>query len=476
MKKLCLVWILLSSLSAYTADQIGINPIFTYGDFQKFDEVVNNTPYIGEMGILDDSSYGYNLQSMRKVYLSLGLQALQSFEIKDGTYGYLSLGLFPTKNTYAKHIIRFATKNELQAYSYELPTNADILERFNIGDAVYWNSLGGVTLNLGLGTFPVAIGPKVGYEGGYSVYVEKKPENKAYVEIRRLNTKTVGFIAGVIISYAERSKLSERTQGISLLIDLNQASGREIYNKVIAEGRIDLAENDPAVKFKIGDVDSLKILNINSRFAIGTPFIPVIEFSKASESEEVLESRSNIWSESSELDQAISRRTRSTRFFGNQNKMETSALVSKKTINKNKSEVTAQLLWERKGNKIQFKHLRNSLNKLIAQTNVQEINMEFPYIRYNLGYAKIALSVIFSNLAIQKISQNSGLKKSSDISRKIQNYWNGPESFSKALELISLCGGELKFEISGESLPRTVKFKNFTSPADCSPEVLLIDP
>ncbi len=444
---------------AASAADIGVNPLFTYGNLQRFDEVTNLTP--AETPEIDESGeQGYDLLSVGKAYVSGGAQGSTSL----GTEFYTGLGLYPSLNAYSKWSARVPNRSGLESFSRSLPLTRERLLAMRTGDAAYWNALGGVALSLSFGSGPISAGPKVILEGGFAVYVERKDASTYYAEVRRMRAGTFGVLAGTYVAYAEISRLVEKTTGLAFLIDASTEEGLDLLLGLVRRGRADRLQESDRVRYQVGDLSALKTLT-SAKAVAGTPFVPVIELKRGSGVEIIHEERSDIWDNTSSVTRALSFRDRSVRLFRRQTYMQTAALAES-TERNGASEVRAQLHWFRKGNRMTGKSLTKALTKLINQTGLTSLRVPMP--AGSLGFAKVAFTATPSPTLLEALKVKYALQSPKEIARKFQSYWNGPEAFGEIQALIEACGGSIELEVSGEKLKRFVRAESYPEVA-CSP-------
>lgn len=455
------------SLASHATMEVAINPLFTYGNYQRFDEIINlsaSSPDAVEVN--ENSAEGYDLLSTRKIFASLGVQAVSSVELPTGMFGYVGLGLYPSYNSYTKQSRRLKNRAALRSLKLEIPRGRETLTELGTGDAAYWNSQGGITMILSLGTGVLGAGPKVSIEGGHSIYVEKKSEQEVYVEVRRLSTKNWGLVAGALITYAEAGKLIENSIGFSFLIDISSEEGLQLYENLIQNGRVDQLQESSRVRAKIGDVSALKVLS-SGKAALAIPFVPVLELKKEVGTEVVTEERSDIWGRQSSIVRALSFRARSTRVFKKQTTMETAALVSDEIRDSIRSS-RSQLHWFRKGNRFKINRLSFALEKLKKQTGMaRELEIVFPAGSTHIGYAKVEFTLSLSPVLEEAIAQRASLSNPKSRAKLLQAYWNGPIAFQKLMSYVKVCGGSWQLEIAGEKVKRLVKGESFEVPTSC---------
>ncbi len=455
--KFFLLGLILSGAAA--AADIGVNPLFTYGNLQRFDEVTNLTP--GDSPEVDErGENGYQILSVGKAYLSGGAQGSTSI----GTDFYTGLGLYPSVNAYSKWSGRVNSVSELENFSRALPITRERLLAMKTGDAAYWNALGGVAVSLSVGSGPISAGPKVILEGGFAVYVERKDASTYYAEVRRMRAGTFGVLAGTYIAYAELSRLVEKTSGLAFVIDASTEEGLDLLLGLVRRGRADRLQESDRVRYQVGDLSALKTLT-SAKAVAGTPFVPVIELKRGSGMEIIHEERSDIWDNSSTVIRALSFRDRSVRLLRYQTYMQTAALAES-TERNGVSELRAQLHWFRKGNRMSGRSLGKALTKLINQTGLTSLQVSVP--QGGLGFAKVDFTATPSSALLKALAEKFELKSPKEIARKFQSYWNGPRAFAEIHALIQACGGSVILEVSGQKLKRFVNAQSYPEAA-CSP-------
>ncbi len=440
---------------------VSVDPIFTYGNYQVFDEIINLKPADSSLVELEETGdYGYDLLSTRKIFISAGLSSVSN--ISDNLY--TSLGLFPSYNSYAKWSYKFSNKDELEAFEHKVPTSIAEVRNMNSGDAVYWNSLGGVALNLALGSGITSIGPKVAIEGGHSIYLEKKSENSIYLEIRRVSTRTIGILAGAFLAYAEVARMAEKTKGSSFLIDISTAQGEQLFEDMIQKGRIDYAQESDESKVKIGDVSSLKVLK-SAKIVAATPFFPLLQFRRGRGMEVIEEDREDIWDNNTQVTRAISFKEGSVRIISKQIEMETAALVEEIIENDIITNKT-QLYWFKKGNRFKVSSLKRALKKIESKTGLN-FDIVLPEDNEKIGFAKISFSLTPSQAVFNAIRESHQLTTAKSTASFFQKFWKDEDKFSVIFDLVKRCGGSLSLEIAGEKITRLIQQTNYSELQNC---------
>lgn len=469
MKKTIIGFLALYSSLALAADVSGVSPLFTYGNYQRFDEVTNLTPAVSEQEVeLEETGRdGYLVQASRKIYASAGAAIAASEPMPVGDlYGWASVGLFPQFNTYANTTQSIKNIEGITPFKFKLPKNPEDFDSLTVGDSFYWNTKIGLTLNLSLGVSVVGVGPKVSIEGGHAVYVEKKSDTQVYIEILRLKTTSWGLLGGTYIGYAELSKAVSKAKGFSFLIDLSTENGKKAYEFLMHHKRLDLLqENASTADVKIGDMNSLQVLT-SKKMALSTPFIPVLEFKRSKDIELVEESREDIWNNKSETVRAVSVKQRTTRILKKQSIFQTSALYQTQVSNGAFSE-QAQLHWFKKGNRMTIKRLNKALKRLVKATGMKdEFSITLPE-KASKKYAKVDLTVSLSPVLVMTLQKVFKLNTPKETVKYLQKSWDSKDNFQKMMKMIQTCGGSWKFEFAGQNFTRLIKERKFENKSTC---------
>jgi hypothetical protein len=464
MKKIIISLFVLAT-NVYASELTSVMPFVAHGDLHAQDRVVNLKTDQAREFILDDYSQGLELIATRKVFASAGVLLNFSQAVSANTFGWGALGLFPLYNSFAKFYHRFDSLEAMEQFEVKIPNDAETLDTYRTGDAAFFTKLGGVSLNLVAGIGQIGLGPKVFLEGGFSFYVEKKDDNKVYVEMRNIFTHNYALLAGTWIAFAELTKLVERSKGFGFELDLNDQEARELYRELVQEGRIDKLQNSSRQAYIVSTVDARRVTN-KKKMALGTPIIPLIEFFRSKELESTEEFRESNWAGEEEVVRVVSLKKRSNRFFKRQRFKETVA-ISELEAKTNKRKLA--LVYEDHGNRFNFNKLARSINRLKSMTGLSFLDqINPPQLKEKLGNITMGFSLSASDVLINKLIEKNKIKSEKDLAKLAQSFWRNSSRFNQFYSWIKSCGGELDFTLSGQRLAQISEKQSYESNLDCT--------
>ena len=458
------IYSLLISLQALAIDYVGTRPMVLYGDIRRFDEVVNMTPATNS-GVfeLDQYENGLEVIATKKIYASAGVLVNLSQAVAANTFAWGSLGIFPVIESYAKFYKVFETPEERQDYKFTIPDQASALDHWTTGQAAFYNALGGISMFLYTGISQLGIGSQVIIEGGYSIYIEKKQDEKVYLELQRVSTKGITALTGTFISYAELGTLAEQSKGHAYNIDLKTAEQREALNDLLQRGLlVKLQKLDATHAQIIGNISITKKQN-HKKIALSSPIIPVLDFSRTSKVKTTEIDRENIWGAIEDISIAEKSFDRSNRAFKFKKDFSRSAII---TRDNQTQKLSIDLNWNSKTSMAKTKRVKRIFKRFVKDTQqnwVESINLD-NLDEKKLGYFEVNLDYSLSDEAVSKLSQNKSIKQ---LAKEMANIWK-KDQFSTALFILKTCGGKLKIALQGERVSRIVKETTYSHSTACA--------
>jgi hypothetical protein len=458
------IFALLLSFQALAIDYVGTRPMVLYGDIRRFDEIVNLTPANSDTALeLDQHENGVEVIATRKIYASAGVLVNLSQAVAANTFAWGSLGIFPVIESYAKFYKVFETPEERQDYKFTIPDQASALDQWTTGQAAFYNALGGISMFLYSGISQLGIGSQVVIEGGYSIYIEKKEDEKVYLELQRVSTKGITALTGTFISYAELGTMAEKSKGHAYNIDLKVAEQREALNDLLQRGLlVKLQKLDATHAQIIGNISINKKQN-HKKIALSTPIIPVLDFSRTSNVQTTEIDRENIWGAIEDISIAEKSFDRSNRAFKFKKDFSRAAII---TRDNQTQKLSIDLNWNSKTSMAKTKRVKRIFKRFVQDTKqnwVESINLD-NLTKEKLGYFEVNLDYSLSDEAVAKLSQNKSIKQ---LAREMANIWK-KDQFATALKILRTCGGSLKVAVQGERVSRLVKETTYSHSTVCA--------
>ncbi len=452
---------LLSLSSAFAQDQALLS---TYNDIRRFDQIVAQTPAQDplQVHLLRGDHYsteGFEVFSTKKINTNLYGYITNDLGLVSSDSGlFTSFGLFPIIDRYAS-ISR--TVERVEDFKFGIPYRASQLDELKPGDAIYFQSTGGITmyLSIGINAIGAGIGPKLSVQGGFTVYIEKKPENKVFVEIRSISIRNYSILAGVLGAYGEQAVLKEFTKGVNFLIDLSTTKGRNTYENLVMVGRADLAQESDEVVTKTGEVVSSATKKFQ-KLAIATPIIPFIDLATTKINHVRNEKRSNIWNQTSDVTVFTKGRSRTKRIFSI--KSETSKIFETVENMQTKNIDSATLTIRKVKSNFTTSRLVKVFRYFYRKTGVDFFrNVFLNFGQTKLGYANVEAKITLSQKSIVKLSRVTGGNLSGASFAKSTRQFVKGDNFKNLLQIVKRCGGKLQLKVEGKSITKSFVEENF---------------
>lgn len=117
-----------------------------------------------------------------------------------------------------------------------LPFRANHLNEYKTGESVYFESVGGLLYTGGLGLAAAYVGGSVVAEGGVRTLVTKTDDNKAHVQINKINLRKLSMFTGVAVLALDATRERELTEGLAF--NFNFKAGNDVvsaYENLLAE-------------------------------------------------------------------------------------------------------------------------------------------------------------------------------------------------------------------------------------------------
>lgn len=421
MKTLPVLLALVLQTGAHAADYKSGNSAFINYDWMN--KIINKTETPkGACPVLEVDTYkgGFKLALEKSFYGSIGASASKWFPANTQ---WASVGVSPVLNTFGILFTEVENEDQIsEAKKKNLPKTAEELESWNVSDAAYWESQGGVSLYVGTGIDPVNVGVFAVVTGGWTNYLQKTGNNKVYVERAKKNIKSISFGAGISYPNISLEKVAEAASGSSFEFVLDSNEAVEAFERYMAG---DTTKADELSKFsdrgvlKIANNSQRKLTNARS-FGVATPFVPVLSFKASVEKSYDRTEENTVWDEDTIKDTGIYTKQRNTRIFNKHFKLSRSFMggrtfvdVPAKEGRKIEEKVYGNLKYSYMSDWGQERRLRKYISKAKALTGLaEETCTRVPSLENSLGFNQVVLEVNMSDEYMRQImnSQKSGSK------------------------------------------------------------------
>jgi hypothetical protein len=480
---------LLSSFRAYSAMDIGVSPLFIYGEWDQVRAYKNLSPSSDGMTLdLDQNSDGYMIQTKRRIGAMSGFVGKITANLLQNN-AVMDFGLAPvvkTNATFIGHIDKLSDESKSQF----IPLSEKNLDDYKIGDSSFIELEGGVAIHLGAQYGLLHAGGKYLVAGGWSCLVKKIAEDEVYIELKKIRETSKTVYANLTFPYLESGILDNHNFGFAYIINFKNPDGLKAYGHFLL-GRMDKIEEIENIVTKVKTFKSDRKTKFTG-MGVGVPIIPIINFSTTKETsktnEEVSDYRDNI----NQSEYALSLRKRDMTFFGLQKTVDTAFLIKKQ-----KDEISMQMFFRHItnfSNSDKLITVKETLKKLTGLDDFLEFKIKD---KEKLNFAELEFAINFGPKLIEilrndrqqlitllkDIKINSNIEKReidslikmlakkdyalTDIARFGQKLWDSPTLFQFEMNLIRNCGGELGYEVSGKRISRLLRYKNFEENENC---------
>lgn len=458
MKNILLMSVVLLPVISFA--QFSFDPFFTYGEFERIEDVRNLDISSDRIAYKANSSNGYKVLTSRKIYAGLGVKRLSNIT-RDGSY-FTSIGLVPNYDAYAKWMLSFSNREELESFKYSIPKSIEDIDSYKPGDAVYWNVKGGISLMVGVGYRSIAkIWTKLHIDGGYSVFIEKKSNTQLYIEVRKIKTGSASVVGGTLIGYAEAQKLAEKSHGVAFTLDISSSEGKELYSGLINDGNVSAIQESKEAFNKVYDVSGFKKLS-SRQAAIGLPVFPIIQFKREYNTEELVDSRVSVDQFNNIYKDTFSVQRNITKLFAKKSYMEKMAILNESNDLKKTS-----LIWQKKSTRFTFNKLNRTLRRLINLTGIS-FNVDIPNYKQKIGFARIKYELVLSNSLREAFEKKYGITTAKSLVKSLQRKLKNSYSFSTILDAVKKCGGSWKLLIYGKNINTFERKEEFPEDFSCN--------
>lgn len=384
------------------------------GDYDWFNQIVNNTPATGRTVDVDVNTAGYKVALQTSYYGSISGNLSQWYP-KNEIWTSIAVG--PMVNGFA---IIFTKVNSLdnlsEAKDKNLPVSAQELTKWSTGDSSYWESQGGITFYAGFGTGIVGLGTFAVASGGWANYLEKTGPNSVYVERAKMNIESVSLGGNIGQVKVDKEKVVTSAKGMNFEFNFEVPGVTEAFERFMA--------GDVALAMKLSkDLNSgvRKVADTNSRlasraFSIGlaTPFIPLfaVKSTKTNEvgheeeitsTDEIVVKDYGVYKKTKKLRLLVAKhRKEITQYKGGVTTVTTGVAQSPKTSEK----VYGQFKYSYQsdfGSESKLNEKIDTAKKLTGLINEDETQVSVPEVDDSLKYNQVLLEMNLSDEYIREL-------------------------------------------------------------------------
>ncbi|MCP4914171.1 MAG: hypothetical protein GY909_13750 [Oligoflexia bacterium] len=457
---------------------------------------------------LADSNEGYDFNIVKNYYVSLGAGKSSWFP-ELGQWANAGLSLI--KGSYVGYygtMLPNQTKKEIKE-TRRIPRKAEGLEPWNVGDAVFWDSQGGVSFNIGTGISPFHVGANFVAKGSWSHYVEKTGPNKIYVGVTKRKIRSMAIQGGISYLGASANKIKEWATGLSYELELDTPEVREAY-KDLVKGRFNAiqeleAAEHPGVN-KIADIEKYKT-GFSRSYGSGLPYIPLLSFRRSKERHAEVEDLIFAWDATQKTSKGIYVKSHNYRIVGLNHKRTHNFEAGHKDIEEMDWQNNRRVKRKEEFSNFTYKYeadfgrdnkLGRAFKKFKKVTglnhclNIPDIDQSIGYnqIEYKLSWSKEMINSFKMNFLAwtenmrleeslskklakinelrEELNQEEDNIKKSKIWAKIgEKIWKKSEVFSFFKNKIEECGGKISFEVSGENIKKIYTESSYEAQESC---------
>ena len=288
------------------------------------------------------------------------------------------------------------------------------------------------------------------------------------------------------------NKINE--QGFGYLINFKTPEGMDAYIKIL-HGQLDkVVTNDQTIQ-EVKKVESIK-KSLIFNYGYGIPFIPFLDYDIAKINSDTHEKTFNKNDELTNTNYIVSTNEKNLHLIFYQKLIDYSFLISEKENKTQMQMYFKHITNQTMGSKLI--RIKNKLKRLtgldkfidfkIGISNDQEQDLNFVEIQLALNFSNKIINAFHQDkqkminyLINQKLTDISEQDKldnfilllknhdvsNNEISKFGENFWKSTEFFNIQYQLVSKCGGEMTYEISGKRISHLFRKKTFELSDDC---------
>lgn len=256
----------------------------TYIEGSHFHRVISLTPNpysessCPEITQEVDETDGYSMQ-VEKSYSGSFMMA-HSWWFPDLSQ-WAVVGVGPTASRYVIFMGNALGDNAIKKFKdKKIPLKKEELDQWQEGDAVFWNSEGGVAVSAGTGISPLHIGTKYTVKGSWAHYVEKTGPQKVFASMVNRSVQSVSLSGGILYLGAGIDLIKEKIKSRSYEIELVDTEHIIAYREFLRGDEDSLLTLIQKGSDKITPIEVIKSKKYSNDFAIGaaTPLFPIISW------------------------------------------------------------------------------------------------------------------------------------------------------------------------------------------------------
>lgn len=301
MSKIALVFVILFGFKAYGQNPIYSTSTSTYVEGSHFHRIISLTP--NKTNQLDcptvdqdvDENDGYQME-VEKSYSGSFMYA-NSWWFPEQTQ-WAVIGLGPTASRYVIFMGKATGEDAIKNFKKRnIPLKVDQLESWNSGDAVFWNSEGGVALGVGTGISPFHVGAKYTIKGSWAHYVEKVGPNKVFASLINRSVQSVSVSAGVLYVGGGLDRIKESIKSRSYEINIVDEAHEIAYRKFLRGDEDALKELIAEGSTNITPIEVIRAKGNARELAIGiaTPIYPLLSWRTSTNTSNKMEHGEASW-------------------------------------------------------------------------------------------------------------------------------------------------------------------------------------
>lgn len=319
-----------------------------------------------------------------------------------------AVGLGPTLNRYVLFFGTAFGENGVREFKGRtLPFDSNNLSKWNVGDAVFWNSEGGAILGLGSGMSPLNLGTNLTVKGSWAQYVEKTGENKVFVSLIKRKIRTVSISAGVLYAGASLEKIKEKLKSRSYEVEFIDQAHFDAYTAFLRGDESKLKSLIAEGSTSIEPIEVISTLKYATERAIGiaTPIVPIISWRNSRRSSSSYTHGEASWGTVRDEYLAEYVWQRNTRILHLDYLRESKFLAGKQVAIENDYENGGKKTTEKYIFELNYKYesdhgkdnrLRSQLYRFKGKTGMYNVCVNIPNIVNRVGYNTINQKAVFS--------------------------------------------------------------------------------
>ena len=191
------------------------------------------------------------------------------------------VGLGPTASRYVMFMGTAKGEKAIKNFkNKKIPLKKQELDEWTKGDAVFWNSEGGVAVGLGTGISPFHIGTKYTVKGSWAHYVEKTGPNKVFASLINRSVQSISVSGGILYLGGGVDSIKEKIKSRSYEIEIVDEAHEVAYRKFLKGDEDALIELMESGSDNITPIEVIESKKFARELAAGmaNPIFPVISW------------------------------------------------------------------------------------------------------------------------------------------------------------------------------------------------------